>query len=123
VNDPRDDLAQLRQAYEQQHLCGRCMKADVCHVARAVDPELLQTISACGAFREDLVTTEPSRASRVFQVVGYDGVNGRGRGFLGPNGQPSAGIGILGALDVEGREGAYYEITVRELAPDELATE
>ncbi len=52
IDAPADTipLGELKAIHREQHICLRCEHHVVCKVAAALDPQLLQTISACLAF-------------------------------------------------------------------------
>jgi len=54
TNEPNLDeipLGELKARHREDHLCLRCQHHVVCGMARALDPNLLVTISSCLAFQ------------------------------------------------------------------------
>lgn len=54
-------LGELKARHREEHLCLRCQHHVVCGMARALDPNLLVTISSCLAFEP----AEPDEPTEV----------------------------------------------------------
>lgn len=57
-------LGELKARHREDHLCNKCNHHVVCAMAKALDPDLLVTISSCLAFD----SSEPD-ASRICELM------------------------------------------------------
>ncbi len=62
TNDLAVSLGELKARHREEHLCLRCEHHVVCGMAKALDPNLLVTITHCLAF-ESAESVEPKEAN------------------------------------------------------------